>query len=230
MKYRRRILWPIISLICFGVGCYLLYCVCYTKGGDQLAYLQVVEEAAMTTPEPSRTTRQFRKGVDKDIWFFRGNTRMQLRINSTTSELVFEKEDGKSKIIEKMGDVICWMQEELYYTLPNGTEVVRHTDGTLMVRNGNPDDPSSRVREYDPDLKAMQVVRYIEAEKAVYHYHNDLLEGEKVKLARYIFPGHQLMFTLTGQTPTLTGKAESIEISLLNKELSFKAHKMTATF
>ena len=101
------------------------------------------------------------------------------------------------EVIEKMKGMSCILQEELFYLTPDGQE----------------------------EAVPMQIVRYIEADNAVYHYQNDLLEAEDVKIFRYKLPGHHLVESFT-EEPTMRAIAKSVEISVLSKELSFKAKKM----
>jgi hypothetical protein len=225
MKFRKAILWPSMAMVLLISVAYLLYSVLYSDVNHE-AYQNVIKVASQGEKDNHGTTTQQRQLVAKDIWFTRDNHPLQLHLRSATSELVFEHHGTRSNIVEKMTDVICYVQEELFYLLNDEIEVIRNESGKLVWR----DSSDKLVEEYDPQLKAVQRVRYIVADNAVYHFHTGLLIAHQVDLAQFILPGHKLVLTVEGRSPVMKGRAESIEISLLSKGLAFNAKKMTATF
>lgn len=225
MKFRKAILWPSMAMVLLVAVGYLLYSVLYSDVNHE-AYQNVIKAASQGEKDNQGKTTQQRQLVAKDIWFTRDNLPLQLHLRSASSELVFEHHDTRSEIVEKMTDVICYVQEELFYLLNEETEVIRDESGKLVWR----DSSDKIVAEDDPQLKPVQRIRYIVADNAIYYYHSGLLVANEVHLSQFILPGHKLVLTVEGKTPIMKGRAESLEISLLSKGLTFNAKKMTATF
>jgi hypothetical protein len=225
MKFRKSLLWPCMAMVFLvGVG-YFLYSICYSDINHE-AYQDVIKAASQSEKETRGTTKQQRQLVAKDIWFTREEVPLQLHLRSADSELVFDHHGSHSEIVEKMSDVICYVQEELFYMLGEDQEVVRNAQGKLVLRTS----PSTEVAEGSQGLKPVQRIRYIEADNAIYYFQGGLLVANEVRLSQYILPGHKLTYTIEGKTPVMKGRAESLEISLLSKGLTFNAKKMTATF
>lgn len=76
----------------------------------------------------------------------------------------------------------------------------------------------------------MQVLRYLEADNALYHYRSSHLAAENVKISRYVLPGHQMVAAVDGLNPMFTGDASSAEFWLENNDLQFKAEDLKANF
>jgi hypothetical protein len=207
-----------------GVG-YFLYSICYSDI-DHEAYQNVIKVASQTEKDLHGTTTQQRQLVAKDIWFTRDESPLQLHLRSAASELVFEHHGNHSEVVEKMTDVICFVQEELFYLLGEDQEVIRKDDGKLVLRNSS----ETEVSTDNPMLKPVQRIRYIEADNATFYIQGGLLIANQVRLSQYVLPGHKLFLSVEGKTPVMKGRAESLEISLLSKGLTFNAKKMTATF
>lgn len=68
-----------------------------------------------------------------------------------------------------------------------------------------------------------QTIRYIEATTAKYHYKTETLFAEQAEMSLYTLPGHRLPESLEGQTPTMTGSAKTVEVSIVNKAMKFSA-------
>ncbi len=225
MRFRKALLWPSMAIVSIVGLSYFLYSLFYSDVNHE-AYQNVIKVASQSEKDIHGTTTQQRELVAKDIWFTRENVPLQLHLKSADSELVFEHEGKHSEIVEKMKDVICFVQEELFYILGEDKEVIRDASGKLVLR----DSPQVEVSEGDPELKPVQRIRYIEADHATYYFHSGLLIANEVHLSQYILPGHKLSLSIEGKTPIMKGRAESLEISLLSQGLTFNAKKMTATF
>lgn len=211
-------------ILLVGVG-YFLYSNLYSDINHE-AYQNVIKVASQGEKDMQGTTSQQRQLVAKDIWFTRENNPLQLHLRSADSVLVFEHHGNRSEIVEKMTDVICFVQEELFYLLNEDIEVIRNTSGKLVWR----DFPDKEVAEDDPQLRPVQKIRYIESDNATFYLNTGLLVAHEVHLSQYVLPGHKLILSIEGKTPLMKGRAESLEISLLSKGLTFNAKKMTATF
>lgn len=175
---------------------------------------------------------QQRNDVVKDIWYIEENTstRLHFRIVSDSSELIFQNHDDGSEVIEHMNNIRCYMQEKLYYILPDGKEIVSSKMGKWYLIDKNPNDPSSWINPRSRDLQPMQQLRYIEAKQATYYYTNGTFVADKVQLSRYVLPGHQIVESLTHVKPLMRGVAQMVEFCLKGQDLNFKARDFKAVF
>ena len=159
-----------------------------------------------------------------------------MKLKADTAELVLENQDFDTRIIENMRQVKCIMQEELYYLLPTGEEVVMHKSGKLIIKDADESLESSFVTVDESLLIPMQIVRYMESDFAKYHYKGDLFEANDVLISRYSLKGHDLSLGITelGYQPKLLmkGKAKKVEFTLNSdsKDFNFKAHQLKANF
>lgn len=81
---------------------------------------KVYNKLLLTTSEGSKgssksyTALQERKGMQKDIYFTKHASRLHAQLRGIDSLLVLEQSEGKMKMVEKMKNVSCVMQDELY--------------------------------------------------------------------------------------------------------------------
>lgn len=175
------------------VGVSLLIFPCREK--DYTAYEALVQSSNPLQNAPLLSYSQQKRGdVCKRVWY-QDDTPLHIRIESPESELFFFQQDNKVEVIEQLGNVVCIMQEELYYDA------------------GRP----------------MQKVRYMEAERACYHYNSHLFVAEAVKLWKYQLPGHIPPESISDESPLMSATAHSVEFSLKGEKLDFIAHQMRAT-
>lgn len=177
---------------------------------------------------PYTATQQHRQ-THKDIWYTHKGQRLQVRLRSADTELVLDHRDDNTQIVEHMHNVICFMQEDIYYILPDGREVQYQPTGQLMLRDRNVNDPEAIVKADHSSLVPMQVVRHMVADAATYYYQTDHFSAEQVHISRYIAPGHTLMETTQGLKPVMTGIARSVDFSLVGNDLKFTAYQLKAT-
>lgn len=209
-----------------------LYALFTISTKDKQVYRKLVESSNPVNSNIKAspyTAKQQRKGVQKDILLTQGAERLQVHLTSTNSILVLDRQEGKMEIIEKMQNVKCTMQEELYYLLPDGREVIRQPNGKLALRDSKPSD-ITWIESDVSELKPMQHVRYIEADHATYYYKNDHVIADDVKIFRYTLPTHNLITLFDRMEPTMTGTAKNVEFSLNGKDLQFTAHQLKAVF
>lgn len=200
--------------------------------GNVQAYEQLtsVFDSSSQHQPSSYEAKQKKEHLQKDITFVENGRRLHFRLCANDSELIFEHIQEHNEIVEKMHDVRCYMQEELYYLLPDGREAVEQADGCLLVRHADSADPVSFIPRGSPGLVPMQLIRYLEAESATYYYKDDLCTAREVSFSRYAAPGHQIGKDLQLEKLLMKGIADKIEFSLSGAHLNFKAHGMQASF
>lgn len=220
------------AALCCGIlllGIYL-----FVPSEKEAESYHTLMEKAQNAKKESKTTpyhaKQERVGVLKEAFFIEGPHRHKLRLTASDAEMVFNhNSDDRTEIVEKMHHVKCAMQEELFYQLPDGREVIEQRDGKLLIRHEDPKKEESYVVR-DAALKPMQIIRLMEANDADYYYTSDRFVASNVKLSRYIVPGHELVIGVDKRLkPVMSGVADNVEFSLSGK-LNFKATKMKATF
>lgn len=163
------------------------------------------------------TARQERQGVQKDMFFYSGSNRLQIRLIADKAQLVLDHQDAHTYIVEQMQKVKCFMQEELYYLLPNGQEALLQPNGQLLLRSAHAKDQAAWLSLDTPGLQPMAIIRYIEADEAEYHYKDDRFVAHLVKIIRYAVPGHQLKEIDEQAKPLMKGAADKVEFSLDGK-------------
>lgn len=72
-----------------------------------------------------RSTQQMRHQVSKQILYKKGAERLQTRLNSAESNLIYSKKDGE--VVEHFKNLACIMQEELMDSIQNEEEAVKQT-------------------------------------------------------------------------------------------------------
>ena len=154
------------------------------------------------------TAKQQRKGIQKDIYFMHGNERLHLCLKAHEADLVLDRQVEGMEMREHMRDVECWVQEELLYRHPDGSDAVKSETTSLLL--------------------PFQKVRYCKANTAIYSYKNDQLKAEHVTVATYILPGHVLIEDMSKGVQLMYGIADSVEFSLAGGNPSFKAHHLKA--
>lgn len=204
-RERPLILFPLMTIgsICVFIGLLIVssFVLFSSSEEDVKEYEKLMQNSdpnKANKESPVYTAKQQRQGSNKEILYSKGDSRLKLRICSRHAELVLDHREEKTEIIENMHGVVCSMQEELYYALPNSKE-------------------------------PMQVIRYLEADEAIYRYKTDTFTAERVRISRYVVPGHELVENFEGVKPLMSGIAKKIEFSLSGEDLNFTAHGLKAT-
>jgi len=195
---------------------------------DQYWSLMRQADPKQSSTESPYTAKQHHQQVCKEIWFLQDNQRLKLRIVSADTELVLDHHDDKTEVVELMRDVTCYMQEELYYLLPNGGEVIRQPDGQFVARNQTSKKAFADAVIDINVLKPMQAIRYLKADSAAYYYSKESCIVKDAQILRFIMPGHILVESLKGIHPLMSGVAKSAEFSLQGGDLHFTAHQFKA--
>lgn len=184
--------------------------------------MENTDNAKKENQAPYTSTQQHR-GALKEVLFTK-KQRLQMRLLSDDTELVLDHHEGHTEVIERMKNVTCCMQEELFYQLSDGREAILQENGKITLR----DSPTQLVPENE-QLKPMQLLRYMKADRAIYYYETDRLIAEEVKIQRFIAPGHQLISVVADLKPLMTGIATTVEFSLGSNDFNFVAHELKAT-
>ena len=197
-----------------------------------MAYHNLFEASATkkTRKEKSSIAEQKRQGIRKEIFFKQGNARLRLKLTAENSTLELVQIGAEAEIIEKLKNVQGLMQEELYYLLPDGREAFLQGNGRLLLRNGDPSRGQDWADYPLAALRPMQILRYFEAEQATYFYQDNHLIADRVRVARYVLPGHTIAENIKGLKPMMTGITQSAELNMAAKSPQFKAIQLRATF
>jgi len=202
---------------------------------DRALYAEIEAKAKSSQSQsqegPSTFAQQLRQKVVKEFWLNQHLKRQLIRIQSTGSELFFFPEQKGMEIVEQMDGVDCVIQEEFYYLLPNGQEVLAHNNGQrLYLRGKNPEDPSAWIDPKKTPLTPMQKIRTLIASKACYNYTTHLFIADNVKMWTYEIKSHEIPSSLKNFKPLIESTAESVEFSLHGEEMNIKAHRLKAQF
>ena len=173
--------------------------------------------------------RQTRQQVQKQLLFTENEQRMELQLLADNTQMIYDHSSDQTKIVEQMNGIVCTMQEELYYILPDGREACFFDEGTLLIRNEDAKNPASYVSQATKGIVPMQIIRHMVADKGFYDYKNDLFFAENVKIDCFTALSHELTLSLIPKKKLMNGVADSVEFSLDGKKLNFKANKLKAT-
>ena len=166
---------------------------------DRFANEQMKEEA--------RHTRQTRDQVSKQILYKKDLHRLQSRLVSEHSELIFDTKGDGAELVEHFKEVACVMQEKFMHS-----ENKAGKDLTPQI-----------------DLELNQYVRSLKAHEAVYTYKTGQLMAEEVEIAHYYIPGILWPFSLDSFHPLFQGRAQKLQFCIL-KEPNLKAERFQAIF
>lgn len=157
-----------------------------------------------------------------------GPDRLRLCILADDAQMVVDHLNEESQVIEHMQGVTCYMQEELYYLLPDGREASLQVNGKLLIKKADPQQASSWLA-VSKEMKPMQLIRVMEADHASYYYKTDQFVADKVKIARYAISGHDLPKTLKKEKILMKGNAAKVQFFLNGKDLNFQATQLKAS-
>jgi hypothetical protein len=149
-----------------------------------------------------QVTQQTRHHVSKQFLYKQNQQRLQSRLTSEQSELVFKQKGQETELKEHFKEMTCTMQEEFAYSKEETTGL---------------------------GPQPQQWVRCLKAHEALYSYQSGQLEAENVELKRYLIPGHAWPSTIQTFHPLFQGSAQTIALSLL-REPAFQAQRFQATF
>lgn len=198
-------------MIVAGIG-FIIFWICFIRA-DPEEYQKIMERANPTLQlEAGRPFKasQRRKGVQKNFWQVKENFHLVSQVNCEESDLVIEQKEGAQVIVEYMKGVLCLIQEELFYLDPSGNKIFD-------------------AKGSEPLGKVQQTIRVIRAGRAKYHYSSEILEAEDVNMSLYTIPGRELPHSFNGFIPSMEGRAETLNLAIIEKELRFKADNFKGT-
>lgn len=220
-----KALW--VSLVMLGLFSWCMFNVMvHTSPEDRAEYLNLMSQSdsnIKSNQASPYSVAQNRTGIRKDYYFTQGVDRLHLRVLSEKASLMMHQGGAGSSLMEKMQNVNCFMQEELFYQLPNGKEAVKRPDGQLSLRHDKAEKPQPIPPEEVIGALPMQTIRYFNAKEASYHYQSGQFTGQTVQIMHYTAPGHELPLSDIAPSTKIKGSADSIEFSLNNGEPNFNA-------
>jgi hypothetical protein len=225
-----------VCLLVVPVCCFVYCVIALSSYGERdiQVYRKLVSGGDPNNPDPVSnpyTATQQRVNLQKDVLLTDQGKRLQYRLLGAKAELVLDHREGQTEVVEHMRGVKCFMQEELYYALPDGRAAILHPNGQLLLKDRDPNDPAAWISADLTKVKPMQVMRYLEADKATYYYKNDVLVAETVAVSRYVLPGHRFFIRrFKDCQPMMAGVAQWVECTLVGKNFNFKAQQLKATF
>jgi hypothetical protein len=176
-------LWLFLVLGCFGFF--------YIFSDATKEYQRLMGESERIKKkhlqEEARTTQQTRYQVSKQILYKKDLHRLQSRLVSESSDLIYSKEKGE--LVERFKGLICAMQEKM-----------------IDASNHEGDEHSS--------TQPQQMIRQLKAKEAVYYYQSGQLEAEEVEIAHYLLPGYLWLNSFDSFLPLLQGRAHTMQLSL----------------
>jgi hypothetical protein len=180
----------------------------------QIAYQQLmnfsdgIEKEKLEEGKKSSPTQQTRYQVSKQIFYKKEAQRLQSRLASEHSELIFNPKGKEAELVEHFKGLTCAIQEK--FMDASNDERMKNADLT-------------------DNLLPKQCIRYLKAQEAVYSYKTGQLDAEEVEVAHYLVPGLVWQLSLDPFSPLLLGHAQKLQLSMF-KELTLKAQGFRATF
>ena len=178
-----------------------------SKSGEK-AYQRLVSlsdrEKKKDSDESKTQTKQVRYHVSKQALYTKDGQRLQSRLLSDRSELIFDQTIKGYELIEYFDKVTCTMQEKLY---------------------DNREQLDSFEEFSEPPS---QLVRHLIAQKATYFYRGGQLFAENVDLSRYLIPDETWSYSLVNSKPIFKGHAQSVQFSFIQAPV-FKAQGLQVT-
>lgn len=199
---------------------------------DYALYEEILKSSnpqSMAKEESEQIGHQDRELIEKQLWFTRNRIRLNITLQAEQSRLTYSLEDVGVDLVEEMQQVRGWMQEELFYRLPDGREAIPQEDGALLLRNADPTLTSSWIPRDTPGLEPWQQVREFEAEHATYLYWKKELVAKEASVRQYYSPGHQIRPTAAPPELLMTGVARRFTFTLVDREPKFHAETLSAS-
>lgn len=102
---------------------------------DQIHYQCIMaqsDEEKHRLASPYKAQQQ-RFNIHKHLFVNEGEERLQYRLHSTNSELIFNQQDGKSEVVERFQALTCLMQEQLIEMQGVAYQYVRYLEAEEAV-------------------------------------------------------------------------------------------------
>lgn len=221
--FRRQV---VIALLLLGlIGGAATFGLVQINEADRAHYDHLLDQSVNgTASTPDIASTQTREGVVKEMWMSTAPARLHFRLVSENSELVISEEAGQQRAVEHMEGVTGYMQEELFYQLPDGRRAHQAHGGLYRISG----EPSSHLHLPGDDWIAMQEIRYLQAEKASFDYTIHHFAAHEVTMVRFEAEGHTLPEGFEEIAPVMSGTAKTVEFTLNGDKLDFYAHRLQA--
>jgi hypothetical protein len=128
----------IVTSVLLMIACLALGLAVFpTRKIDFLLFQELLKSSSPETDSPFLSySEQKREGVSKHIWYQENNP-LYIRIVSQESELFFFSQNNQMEVIEQLGNVVCLMQEDLYFEKEKPMQRVRYLEAESASYNYN---------------------------------------------------------------------------------------------
>jgi hypothetical protein len=155
-----------------------------------------------------KDTSHPRKQVVKTIWLTEGAGERVVELVSESSEIDIHVKKARTQLVETFYQVHGLVQQELFYRLPDGTDLIVGATGNLVTRANKPTQYSVE----DSSLEPRQRFRYFEAKRAVYDFHKQSLIAYEVTFWNYSASSHLLQRQFFDLAPEAIGQARRLTL------------------
>ncbi len=162
-------------------------------------------DAVKIPEETQNLAQQERDQTSRQFIFTQGTERLQWLMKSAKSTICLEQIDNSLQLKENLKKMSCMMQE-------NEIKI-------------SEDLSSNSALQSKPD----QIVRYIEAQEALYFYKRQQLVAEQAAIKRYQIPQEKWMEQLFSYQPVMQAQARKIQVDF-SKQPTFKAQGFQLIF
>ncbi len=193
-------------LLLAGCGALLITSLVQQDQSDLDDYERHVAPTDAKDKPPSKTPQgtQQRSLVVKDFFFAKGRTRLHAQLKSRRSHLLLLFTGSRVSLTEEMEGASGRIQEELYYRLPDGSEVACDAPAMALI---------------NPSWEPMQLIRSFTAKRASFSYHEMRLTAKEATLTRNSCAGHTLEILPATLPRSFVSKARSIECAFEGSHL-----------
>lgn len=176
---------------------------------NKMAYETLKKHVARKSGSLKKVTKQIRYDVKKQLWLSEKPPRLSVELQGSRSEVNITMKKSTTRFIETFYDAQGIMQQELFYKLPDGKEVIFAEKGELKRKS----DPLILLTDEEKaKLEPMQRFRYFEADHAIYDYQTHTLIAYDVNFWTYVAPGHELIIDREKLWPESSGNASSMTV------------------
>lgn len=187
--FKKQLTVALLIWLSFVGGCFWLFYL--TTSGGQENYHRLINSRGHEMDPEGGASRQTRLGVSKQILYNKGESRLEVRLNSESSSLVYSR--GARELIENFKELTCIMQDELMGVSGEGE------DSFCSSENGH------------------QLVRQLKSDRASYSYNTGKLKAFDVEIAHYFLSSCKFPKSLHSEKPLFKGLAKSLEVSLFKE-------------
>lgn len=188
---------------------------------NALLAAQPHKEKRLNWEKEKEVSKQTRWNVSKSMWYMKDALQHQIQVRGSRSELGIYLVKSETRIIETLYNVKGVMQQELYYTLDNGVELVFVDEGKYRKRSQS--DAEYMLLE-EGKVHPWQRCKYFEAAKAVCDFHANTIIFYDATFWTYTVAGHAIVLEPKNLSPQSMGKARMMTLRLRdNKTADFTA-------